>query len=112
MAGSRAEIASGLLQLMANAVQTVRDGDCEPRDIRLRTWTDDDGSAAVEVSAGSTCCAPALGAQAGGAGDVACLETARGGERVVASATSCEAAFQLRLAPFAAPAGAGPLRLR
>jgi hypothetical protein len=112
VAGSRAEIASGLLQLMANAVQTVRDGDCEPRDIRLRTWTDDDGSAAVEVSAGSTCCAPALGAQAGGAGDVACLETARGGERVVASATSCEAAFQLRLAPFAAPAGAGPLRLR
>jgi two-component system NtrC family sensor kinase len=110
VAGPRAEIASGLLQLMANAIQAVRDGDCEPSDIRLRTWTDEDGSAAIEVFAVSACSPPAPGGRAGEPGREERLGFGRREARATPG-TSCEAAFQLKLAPFTAPAEGGSLRL-
>jgi len=103
VAGPRAEIARVLLELLVNAVQAVRDRDCEPNEIRFRTWTDADGSAAVEVSAAASCGSPARGASVGGPGggllgagaSLGCRDGKLG-----LSETSCDAAFELRLPPI------------
>jgi nitrogen-specific signal transduction histidine kinase len=105
VAGPRAEIARDLLEMLVKAVQAVRDKDCEPSEIRFRTWTDADGSAAVEVSAAAACGFPTRRPEIVEPG----LEGLRGvggslgeskGELVSVSETRCDAAFELRLPPI------------